>query len=259
VKASQVGKSCHDEALVSTRISGDLIIDSVRCCSDRDDDLADGLVINTLGGFCHVSTILPSTPQLLLRNSALHPSALRLEPRQTMVLRGSTSAESDDAKRRSLATTIPHPHTKIPERYPPTLFRVRQLFGSREQWQRLTSKHTACDPKIVTGRPPLLLTAGQDPTSHGLSTVQRQRKSKLRCNQYHALSRLAQMAVPDIGRGKHRLYDLPTARKPNSCRSTSRHLPSPVPPEMLDQAVSWTPTLALACQPDVVPSPVCII
>ena len=154
---------------------------------------------------------------------------------------------------------FPTPTLRSPERYPPALFRARQHFGSREQWQRLTSKLTACDPKIVTGRPPLLSTTGQDPTSYGLSTVQRQRKGKPRCNQYHAPSRLAQMTVPDIGHGKHRLFDLPTARKPDSCRSTSRHLPSPVPPEMLDQAVSWTPTLALACQPDVVPSPVRII
>jgi hypothetical protein len=154
---------------------------------------------------------------------------------------------------------FPTPTLRSPERYPPTLFRARQLFGSREQWQRLTSKLTARDPKIVTGRPPLLSTTGQDPTSHGLSTVQRQRKSKPRCNQFHAPSRLAQMAVPDIGYGKHRIFDLPTARKPDSCRSASRHLSSPVPPEMLEQAVSWTPTLALACQPDVVPSLVCII
>lgn len=75
VKASQVGGARHDEALVSIRISGDLVIDIVRCCSDRSDAVAGGLVITPLSIFCHVSTIYPFTPHLLLRISALRLSA----------------------------------------------------------------------------------------------------------------------------------------------------------------------------------------
>lgn len=86
-----------------------------------------------------------------------------------MDLRGLTSAESDDAKRRSLATTIPHPHTKIPRTVPTNALSSPPTLGSREQWQPLTYRHRACDPRIVRRRLPLLSTTGQDPTFHGLS------------------------------------------------------------------------------------------
>ena len=91
-----------------------------------------------------------------------------------MDLRGSTSAKSDDAKRRSLATTIPHPHTKIPRTVPTNALSSPPTFGSHEQWQPLTYRHRVCDPRIVRRRLPLLSTTGQDPTFHGLSPCSEQ-------------------------------------------------------------------------------------
>jgi hypothetical protein len=69
---------------------------------------------------------------------------------------------------------FPTPTLRFPERYPPTLFRVRQHFGSREQWQPLTYRHRVCDPRIFRRRLPLLSTTGQDPTFHGLSPCSKQ-------------------------------------------------------------------------------------